>query len=343
MKQGVKTRSGYLVAVGFALALAGGSASAQTNIKFTLDFSLQGSHSPFFLAEERGYYKAEGVKVTAIDTARGAGDAVVRVATGTYDVGFGDINSLIEFNARNPGKEIPAVLIVYDRAPMSIVTLKASGINKPADLVGKKAAAPNFDASFRMFNMFAKMNGFDPGKVSWSNISPQLREPMLARGETDAISGFSFGAVLALRSLGVPDSKLNIMMYSDYGLDLYSNAIVVSPIFLKSNPKAVAGFVKAVVRGWKEAISDPKASIAALKNRDPLIDGTLELDRLNVIIRDFVLTDWVRRNGMGGVDPIRLKKNIELVTDGLGLPRVVPPEQVFDGGFMPPASDRKLM
>ena len=191
--------------------------------------------------------------------------------------------------------------------------------------------------------MFAKINGFDPSKVSWSNVSPQLREPMLARGETDAISGFSFGAVLALRSLGVPASRLNVMMFSDHGLDLYSNAIVVSPTLIKSSPKAVAGFVKGVVRGWKAAVDDPKASIAALKKRDPLIDETLELDRLNVIIRDFVLTDWVRRNGMGGIDPTRLKKNIELVTDGLGLPRVVSPEQVFDGGFMPPANERKLM
>jgi NitT/TauT family transport system substrate-binding protein len=343
MQQATKSRVGCLVAAGLAVTLAGGTASAQTNIKFSLDFSLQGSHSPFFLAEERGYYKAEGVTVTAIDTARGAGDAVVRVATGTYDVAFGDINSLIEFNARNPGKEIPAVLIVYDKAPMSIVTLKTSGISKPADLVGKKAAAPNFDAGFRMFNMFAKVNGFDPSKVNWSNVAPQLREPMLARGETDAISGFSFGGVLALRSLGVPDSRLNVMMFSNYGLDLYSNAIVVSPALMKSNPKAVAGFVKAVIRGWKDAVKDPKASIAALKNRDPLINEALELDRLNLIIRDFVLTDWVRQNGMGGVDPTRLKKNIDLVTDGLGLPRVVPPEQVFDEGFLPPASERKLM
>jgi NitT/TauT family transport system substrate-binding protein len=325
-----------------AFVLFASAAWAQSSVKFTLDFSLQGSHAAFFLAEERGYYKAEGVNVTAIDTARGAADAITRVATNTYDFGFGDLNALIEFNARNPGKEIPAVLMVYDRAPMSIVTLKTSGIAKPADLVGKKAAAPNFDAGFRLFNMFAKINGFEPGRVSWSNVAPQLREPMLQRGEADAISGFSFGAVLALRALGVPESSLNVMMFSDHGLDLYSNAIVASPTLLKSNPKAVSGFVRGVVRGWKDAVKDPKAAIASLKKRDPLINETLELDRLNLIIRDFVATDWVRRNGMGGVDPARLRRNIDLVSDGLGLPRKVAPEQVFDSGFMPPAAERAL-
>jgi NitT/TauT family transport system substrate-binding protein len=326
-----------------ALSLLAGAAWAQTSVKFTLDFSLQGSHSPFFLAEERGYFKAEGVNVTAIDTARGAGDAILRVATNTYDLGFGDLNSLIEFNARNAGKEIPAVLIVYDRAPMSIIALKSSGIAKPTDLVGKKAAAPNFDAGFRMFNMFAKINGFDPARVSWSNVAPQLREPMLQRGEADAISGFSFGAVLALRALGVPESRLNVMMFSEHGLDLYSNAIVTSPTLAKNNPKAVAGFVRGVVRGWKDAMKDPKAAIAALKKRDPLINEALELDRLNIILRDFVATDWVKRNGMGGVDPARLRRNIDLVTEGLGLPRSLPPEQVFDARFLPPAAERMLM
>src|SRR5581483_4332501 len=98
-------------------------------------------------------------------------------------------------------KEIPAVFMVYDKAPMAILTLKSKGINKLADLQGHKAAAPSFDAGFRLFGLLAKINNFDAAKVEWSNVAPQLREPMLARGETDAISAFSFTASMALRGL----------------------------------------------------------------------------------------------------------------------------------------------
>src|SRR5258708_12255157 len=125
-------RASWLVAAAAVAALtAGGAAAAQTNVKFSLDFTLQGSQAPFYLARERGYYAAEGVNVTAIDVGRGSGDTVGRVASGTYDIGFGDINSLIEFNAKNPEKEIPPVMMVYHRPPFSTVALKKPAIPNP--------------------------------------------------------------------------------------------------------------------------------------------------------------------------------------------------------------------
>src|SRR3954468_7383527 len=187
-----------LAALAAAMMLGVGPAAAQTNVKFSLDFVLQGPQAPFFLADEKGYYKAEGVNLTALDAGRGSGDTVQRVASGVYDIGFGDINALIEFNAKNPGKEVPAVFMVYDKAPMAILTLKSKGITKLSDLQGHPAAAPSFDAGFRLFGLLAKMNSFDASKVNWSNGAPQLGEPMLARGETDAISAFSFTASMAL-------------------------------------------------------------------------------------------------------------------------------------------------
>jgi len=329
-------------AAGVALTALSGPAAAQTAVKFSLDFVLQGPQSPFFLAEERGYYKAEGVNVTAMDAGRGSGDTVGRVASGVYDLGFGDINSVIEFNAKNPGKEIFAVFMVYNKAPLSMLTLKKTGIKTPKDLAGHTAAAPAFDASYRMFKMFAKVNGFDPNTVTWSNVSPQLREPMLAKGEADAISGFSFTSIMALNTLGVKTDDIQLFLFSDYGMDLYANAVIASPALIKSNPKVVAGFVKGALRGWQDAIKDPKASVAALKKREGLINEDVELERLNYAIRDYVATDDVKKHGMGDVDDARLKKNIELVTEGLELPRVIPPNLAFDRQFLPPPDQRKV-
>ena len=90
-----------------ALGLAAGSmpASAQTAIKFTLDWVFQGPTSPFLVALDKGYYKAEGLDVT-MDPGQGSAGAVQRVATGAYQIGFADVNSLIEYNAKNVGKEV---------------------------------------------------------------------------------------------------------------------------------------------------------------------------------------------------------------------------------------------
>jgi NitT/TauT family transport system substrate-binding protein len=330
------------LALGAVVALGASTPSnaQQTAIKFTLDFIIQGPQAPFFLAAERGHYAREGVNLTALDAGRGSADTVNRVASGAYDIGFGDINALIEFNAKNPGKEIPAVLMVYDVAPFAIVTLRDKGIGKPADLAGKKAAAPSFDTPFRLFTLFAKANGIAPQSVAWSNVAPPLREPMLARGEAELISGFSFTSVLALRQIGVPESRLNVFLYREHGVDLYSNAVIVSPALARDNPKAVAGFVRATIKGLQETIADPGAAIAAVKKREALLNESVERERLMMALGTSVLTEDVKRNGLGAVRADKLARNIELVTEGFGLERKLANEQVFDARFLPPRAER---
>ena len=118
-----------------------GPAPAQTqatDVRFVLDFLLQGQQSPFVLGRERGYYAAQKVNLTAFDPGRGGADSITKVASGTHDIGFGDLSAMIEFNARNPGRELIAVLLVYDQAPLSLISLKKSGITKPTDLMGRK-------------------------------------------------------------------------------------------------------------------------------------------------------------------------------------------------------------
>ena len=124
-------------AAAVALALGSLPANAQTPIKFTLDWVFQGPTSPFLVALEKGYYKAEGLDVT-MDPGQGSAGAVQRVATGAYQIGFADVNATIEYNAKNPGKEVLCVFMAYDFAPFGVYALKKSGIKVPKDLEGKK-------------------------------------------------------------------------------------------------------------------------------------------------------------------------------------------------------------
>ena len=73
-----------------------------TDVRFVLDFLLQGQQSAFVLGRDRGYYTAQKVNFAAFDPGRGGADSITKVASGTHDIGFGDFSSLIEFNAKNP-------------------------------------------------------------------------------------------------------------------------------------------------------------------------------------------------------------------------------------------------
>jgi NitT/TauT family transport system substrate-binding protein len=310
-----------------------------TDVRFVLDFLLQGQQSAFVLGRERGYYAAQKVNLTAFDP--GGADSITKVASGTHDVGFGDLSAMIEFNARNPGRELIAVLLVYDQAPLSLISLKKSGITKPAELMGRKGGAPSVDATYRLFDVFARVNGIDPARVQWTTVQPQVREPLLVRGEIDFAAAWVMTAVPSLIGLGVKRDDINVMMLRDHGLDLYANAVFTTPAFAKQHPDAVRGFVKATVQSWQNAAADPDASVAALQRAEPLSDPAIELGRLKSAL-EFVVTPGVRKTGIGHVDPARLSKHIDIVTDGFQLPRKLSPEMVFDSSFLPPAAERQI-
>lgn len=324
-----------------AYAGAAPAAAQSGNVRFVLDFLLQGQQSAFVLGRERGYYAAQGVNLTAFDPGRGGADSITKVASGTHDIGFGDLSSMIEFNAKNPGQELIAVLLIYDQAPLSLLSLRKTGINKPADLIGRKGGAPSVDATYRLFDVFARVNGIDPKGVHWTTIQPQIREPMLLRGDIDFAAAWVMTAVPSLIGLGVKREDINVMMLRDHGLDLYANAIFTTPAFAKQNPNAVRGFVKATVQAWLNAAAEPEAAVAALKKAEPLSDPAVEIGRLKSAL-EFVITPGVRKTGLGYVDPERLAKHIQIVTDGFQLPRKLPPEMVFDSSFLPPAAERQI-
>lgn len=320
------------------MALGSVPAHAQTAIKFTLDWVFQGPTSPFLVALEKGYYKAEGLDVT-MDPGQGSAGAVQRVATGAYQIGFADVNALIEYNAKNPGKEILCVFMGYDFPPFGVYALKKSGIKGPKDLEGKKLGAPVFDASFRLFPAFAKKNGIT--KWEHVNLTPQLREQSLVQGTVDFISGHYFSSMLDLKARGVSFDDIVAMRYVDYGMDVYGNGIIVSPE-MAQNEKAVKGFITATIKGWKDVIADNKVGIAAAKKRDPLINEALETERLQLSLQTNIFTPYVKANGMGDVDPARFARSVKDVSDAYGLPNAPDPAKVFSGKYLPPKADRMV-
>lgn len=328
-------------AVGGALALASSlPAAAQTPLKFTLDWVFQGPTSPFLVALDKGYYKAEGLDVT-MDAGQGSAGAVQRVATGAYDIGFADVNSLIEYNAKNAGKEIVCVFMAYDFPPFGVHALKKSGIAKPADLAGKKLGAPVFDASFRLFPAFAKKVGLDASAIQHVNLTPQLREQSLVQGSVDFISGHYFSSILDLKARGVKVEDIVSFNFSDFKMDVYGNGIIVSPA-LAAKPEVVTGFLRATAKAWKEVAANPSVGIAAAKKRDPLIDEKLEAERLDMSLKMNVLTPFVKENGMGGVDPARFARSVKDVAEAFGLPSAPDPEKVFTAKFLPPKAERMV-
>ena len=165
---------GRLLAAAAVSTACVGAAHADTDVKFALDWKFEGPAAPYFVAIDKGYYKAEGLNVT-VDTGPGSVAGIGRVAAGTYPLGFFDINSLVKFRDQNPDKKVTAVMMVYDRPPFAIATTAKTGITKPKDLEGKVLGAPAPDGAFAQWKAFVKENGIDETKVKIENIGFPVR------------------------------------------------------------------------------------------------------------------------------------------------------------------------
>ena len=342
LNAGRSAMAGIWAGVLLAATLATGATAAETSIKFSLDFKFEGPSAPFVLPLDKGYYKAEGLTVS-IDTATGSLEPINRVASGTYDMGFGDFNSLIKFRDTNPGTPIKAVFMVYNRPPFSIVGRKSRGISKPKDLEGKKLGAPAADGAYAQWPIFVQANGIDASKVTIENVSFPVREPMLAAGQVDAITGFSFSSFINLKDKGVPVDDIVVLLMADYGVNLYGNAIIVNPKFAAEHPDAVKGFLRAFVKGLKETVKQPSTAVDSVLKRNDVAKKNVELERLNMAIRDNIVTAEVKANGYGGIDTARFAGAIDQIGLTYKFKAAKPkPEEIFDASYLPPAADRKV-
>ena len=330
-------------ALAFALSLSTG-AQAQTKIKFQLDWRFEGPAALFLAAKSKGYFDAEKLDVT-IDAGNGSGNTVNRVASGAYEMGFADLAALMEFHGNNvnaPGKPL-AVMMVYNTTPAAVFSLKKTGIKTPADLQGKKLGAPVFDAGRKAFPIFAKANGIDLAKIQWTAMDPPLRETMLARGDIDAATGFYFTSLLNLNARGVKTEDVAVMHYGDYGVKMYGNAVIVSDEFAKKNPEAVKGFLRALTKGIKDVLANPEEAVKLVKERDGIIDSTMETRRLKLAIEGSINTPSAKAEGFGAVNGPRLSLMTSQVADAFTTKDRIDVSKVWSDKFLPTKAELNIL
>jgi NitT/TauT family transport system substrate-binding protein len=326
---------GLALSAGFAAA-----AQAQTKIKMVLNWKYEGPQGMFFLADDRGYFKQEGIDVS-FDQGNGSGAAVPQVANGAYDMGFGDINALVELAAKKPDEAPVGVFMLYNRPPFTIAVKADSPIKTPADFVGHKLGSPANDGALKLFPALCSAAKIDCSKIEIVSMQPNLREQMLMQGQVDGVFGYVTTIRFSAKLTGIdPDKQIRFIKFEDYGMDLYSNAIIVSRKLAKEHPETVKGFLRALNHGVKDAIADPQAAIDAVVKREALIKPVIERARLDATLADEMSHPEIARIGIGDVSDERMAKAIDILVKAKELPRTPAVSEIFDRSFLPPVAER---
>jgi ABC-type amino acid transport substrate-binding protein len=200
---------------------------------------------------------------------------------GAYDAGFGDINAIIQNAAANPGQQPIMVYQMWNQPPFAIVARNPAGIKSIKDFEGKTLGGAQGTPTTRLMPVFASVNKLDLSKIKFTNMAPNLQEPMLIQGHMDAAMVFNITSYFNLVGLNQdPDKDYTWFSFADYGMDLYSNGMMVSQKLMRENPKAVAGLVRAVNQATLEVGRDIPGAMASVRRFDALVDANVETRRL---------------------------------------------------------------
>lgn len=322
-------------------AFAAETAAPSTAIHFTFDRPIDASMAPFFLAAKDGKFSTERLNVS-FNTAAGSPEALARVAKGDSELALVDINELMRYRDKDDAAPIKAVFVLFNRAPYAIIARRSRGIHLLPDLDGKTVGVADSDLSMRLWPALAQQNGINVSRVKFHKISAAVREPILSAGQVDAVAGFSYLSAVNLRDRGVPGPDLVVLRYADYGCEAYGFAVVANPAFTAAKPDAVKGFVRALIAGVNATVKDPARAANEAASRIDDGEPDLELERLRTVLIDNILTDEVKRNGLGGVEPARLDRSIGQIAQDFKFRKRPAAADIFDGGFLPPVESRLI-
>lgn len=333
-----------LTALAFSSVLLAGAASAQeTTIKFTLGWKTQGSDAAFFYAKDKGYFKEEGLNVV-IDQGEGSGATVTRIMSGAWDAGFGDVNAIIQNSATRPQDAPVMVYMMWNQPPFSIVTKNSSGIKTIKDFEGRTLGGAQGTPTTRLLPVFIQKNGLAADKIKVSNMAPNLQEPMLIKGDIDAALVFNitsyFNLVLNRQD---PDKDFKWFSFGEFGLDLYSNGVMVSQKLLKDNPKAVAGLVRAINKANIATAKDQNEAMKSVVAFDNLVDVPVEKRRMQFAFDKLMVSPEMKEIGVGDIKDDRMARAIGIVVEGYELKRTPTPKEIFSRDFLPPRGERDLV
>ncbi len=313
---------------------------APINVRLTLDWAPQPHQSPWFIAADRGYFAREGLNVQ-IDRGFGSGDAMAKLAAGSYDIGLGDPNMLVRWNVTNPASKVTTVFLYMDKGQHALVTLKSTGIKTMSDLAGKKIAHPPGDFIRPLWGVLSRLQNIESSKIEWLTVQPNLRDSLLARGGADAVTAFAATTYFNLLSLNVKPEDIVLFPLNDHGFELMGNGLLVTQDYARRNPETIRKFIRATLAGMRDSLTDIPEAIRSVARRDATINADIETARYKFMIDTSILTPYVRANGFSVVTKERLEKLNAFLAEAAEYSIVPPASDLYIDTYLPPVAELK--
>lgn len=317
--------------VALALFLAGPRlAGAADKVTFLLDWTPYGKHAFIFAGLDQGFYAQEGLEVS-VQRGTGSADTIKNVGAGLGQFGHADAASLVISRAK--GIKVKIAGMFHHKSLHALYTLKSSGIRQPKDLAGKSIGTSPGNASWVVLPALAAITGFDMKSVKPVFMAPPSMEPSLFSGKVDAIVTFAtFGPVYDLAAKKTGKGYLEVL-YSDHGVDVYSNGLITTDRVLQENPDLVRRVARGIFHALAWSVEHSDQALQSFLKRFPESSPAVAKGQWEVNLRH-LLTAETKKFGIGYMVPERMKYTRDTIVKFYGVKEPVTAEELYTNDFM---------
>lgn len=275
---------------------------------------------------KKGIYKEYGIDLT-LNSAKGS-DLSSKLIANREDP-FGGVSAEVVLICRSKGMPLKVLAMFHQKTPVTVVSLKKTGINKPKDLEGKSLATDISSMKHKQFEVFCKLNNVNMEKIKMAPIKGSDFIHVL-NGSVDAILAFGYAA----ESLKEKDVEINQIKLSDYGIDIYGLTIATHEALIKENPDLIRRFLAATMKSWEYAINHPEEATRSFVEAYPELDYKEQLLQFKAAV-NLLQSEDTKLHGLGHQSEERWEKTQDLIFDTGLLEKKTNINDAFTNDFLP--------
>jgi NitT/TauT family transport system substrate-binding protein len=321
-------------------ALTNTAASAADRVTVQLDYVLRGSHAIFFVANQKGYFKDQGIELAAINPGTSSSDALRSVGQGGAQFGFADFPTLAV--SRAEGIPVVALVAVNQKSPLAIIALaKRKVLSSPKDLKGLRLGVQPAGSTYVFLKALLAANGMSLEDIRQVTVATPYEDDLLS-GRVDAVPGYIDAEVPVLEAKTGGSGSLSILLGSDFGYTVFGSGLFTSRKMIDENPDLVRRFVKAYVQAFAAVIDNPEEAAETILKANPDAPPKDVLVRqIKADIEHSFLSDATRAHGIGWMSESEWKETARVLKEQGVLSNPTDILRAFDLSFLTSAKPEK--
>jgi NitT/TauT family transport system substrate-binding protein len=315
------------------LGLLGNGAHAADRVTVQLDWLIRGSHAMVFVANQKNYFKEQGIEIAAVRTGTSSSDALGLVGAGSADFGFADLPTLVV--SREQGVPAVALVAVNQRSPLAMIALaRRKNLKSPKDLQGLDIGVQPAGSTYVFLKAFLTANGMTLADIRETQVAPPYEDDLLS-GRVDAVPGYIDAEVPVLEASSGGSGSLSILLGSDFGYTVLGSGLFTSERMIAERADLVRRFVKAYVKAFADVISNPEAAA------DSIIRANVDAPPKDVLVKQLeadlkhtFLSNQTREHGIGWMTGEQWKETARVLAEQGVLNKPIDIDRAYDTSFL---------